>query len=347
MTTSHVGYRNRDATLDDFVSSDLPMQACLERARLAAHTDLPVLILGESGTGKTILARAIHNSSDRAGRPFVSFNAAALSETLLDSQLFGHERGAFTGAQQGVKGKFELADRGTLFLDEIADLSPQGQSKILRAIEDGEFERLGSETVRDADVRVLSATHYPLARLTEGKGFREDLLFRINGVTLMLPPLRARPRDLRALVASEIARASHMQGKAIVGLGRTAAERLFVYRWPGNLRELSKVVHAAVALTTGSVIAEEALLLPDDLELSRTPAVLQAEGPPGRPTSLLLKDAISTHVRFVMQHAQGNKRRAARELGVSRETLARRLRKIAATKQCGSGSAQESGVNAI
>ena len=164
------GYENRDATLDDFVSSDPPMQACLERARLAARTDLPVLILGESGTGKTILARAIHNSSERAGGPFVSFNAAALSETLLDSQLFGHERGAFTGAQSRVKGKFELADRGTLFLDEIADLSPQGQSKILRAIEYGEFERLGSETLREADVRVLSATHHPPRHADRGQG---------------------------------------------------------------------------------------------------------------------------------------------------------------------------------
>ncbi len=124
------------------------MQACLERARVAARTDLPVLILGESGTGKTLMARAIHNSSQRAQSPFISFNAAALSDTLLDSQLFGHERGAFTGAQNRVKGKFELADTGTLFFDEIADLSPQGQSKILRAIEYGEFERLGSETLR-------------------------------------------------------------------------------------------------------------------------------------------------------------------------------------------------------
>jgi transcriptional regulator with PAS, ATPase and Fis domain len=331
MTTRQIGYRNRDATLDDFVSSDPPMQACLERARLAAHTDLPVLILGESGTGKTLLARAIHNSSERARGPFVSFNAAALSETLLDSQLFGHERGAFTGAQFGVKGKFELADGGSLFLDEIADLSPQAQSKILRAIEYGEFERLGSEAVRDADVRILSATHYPLTPLIESKGFREDLFFRINGITVVLPPLRARPCDLRALVASEIARASHIQGKSLVGLSRAAADRLFAYHWPGNLRELSKVVHAAAALTTGSVITEAALLLADDPDIPRARPALRSEGLAGPPTSLLLKDAVHTHVRFVMQRAQGNKRRAARELGVSRATLERRLREIAVT----------------
>src|SRR5262245_46899899 len=178
------------------------MQSCLDRARLAAQTDLPILILGESGAGKTILARAIRNSSARADGPFVSFNAAALSETLIDSQLFGHERGAFTGAHARVKGKFELADCGTLFLDEIADLSPQGQSKILRAIEYGEFERLGSETLRHADVRVLSATHHSAATLVKERQFREDLFYRINGVTVVVPPLRARPNDLRALVTT-------------------------------------------------------------------------------------------------------------------------------------------------
>ena len=193
------------------------MQACLERARLAARTDLPVLILGESGTGKTILARAIHNSSARAGGPFVSFNAAALSETLIDSQLFGHERGAFTGAQSRVKGKFELADRGTLFLDEIADLSPQGQSKILRAIEYGEFERLGSETLRTGRCSraCRPRTIRAAALVRERHVARRPLLSHQRRHDPRAAAPRIARQDLPALVASEIARASQMQGKSI------------------------------------------------------------------------------------------------------------------------------------
>jgi two-component system response regulator HydG len=325
VTPRHLRHAIRDATLDDFVSSDPPMQACLERARLAARTDLPVLILGESGTGKTVLARAIHNSSARAAAPFVSFNAAALSETLIDSQLFGHERGAFTGAQTHVRGKFELADRGTLFVDEVGDLSPQGQSKILRAIEYGEFERLGSDTLRQADVRVLSATHHRPAVLVRERQFREDLFYRINGVTIVVPPLRDRPQDLPVLVASEIARASQVQGKTITGLDPAAADWLFGYRWPGNLRELSKVVQAAVALTNDSVISVASLPLHTDLD-AETGGRRRTDAPVTSAASLRLCDAVHAHIRLVLRHTQGNKRRAARELGVGRETLERQLR---------------------
>ena len=315
-------YDDTDATLDDFCSDDAAMQACLERARMAAKTDLPILILGESGTGKTILARAIHNSSSRRPRPFVSFNAAALSETLLDSQLFGHERGACTGAQNRVKGKFELADTGTLFLDEVADLSPSAQSKILRAVESGEFERLGSETLRRADVRLISATHHPLSAAAGRNGFREDLFFRIAGITLTVPSLRERPHDLPTLLVNEIARASQRHSTSIVGLAREAADRLLTYAWPGNLRELSKVVHAAVALTTGEVIGVEQLLLAG--EAASTPAARPA------PTSdRSLRQAIHRHIARVLDEVGGNKRRAARELGVSRATLERKLQEMA------------------
>lgn len=315
----------RETTLDSFVSHDAPMQACLTRARLAARTDLPVLLLGESGTGKTLLARAIHNSSGRTRGPFISFNAAALSETLLDSQLFGHERGAFTGASSRVKGKFELADGGTLFFDEVADLSPQGQSKILRAIEYGEFERLGSEALQEADVRVLSATHYPVSTLAKNGTFRADLFHRLNGMSITVPPLRERPHDLRVLLADGIGAASRAQEKAIEGLDPDAVELLLAYEWPGNLRELAKVTEAAVALAEDTVIRADVLRMLLDPAGFSTPH--QASRAARR--SMRLEDAVRHHIEWVLDEVRGNKRRAARELGVARATLERKLKEMA------------------
>ncbi len=315
-------------TLDDYQGIDEPMQKCLDQARMAARIDLPILILGESGTGKTLLARAIHNSSSRARGPFVSFNAAALSDTLLDSQLFGHERGAFTGAQNRVKGKFELAHGGTLFVDEIADMSPTAQAKVLRAIEYGEFERLGSESIQVADVRVLSATHFPLDLFTEPERFRRDLLFRIGGLTITLPPLRERRKALPLLLAAEVARASRRQDKSIVGLEREAAQRLFSYPWPGNLRELSRVIDAAVAMAPDEVILAETLILQPLTQGGLSP--LAVSGPTGAPPTrdegnLTLAAAEQRHVRDVLARMGGNKRRAAKALGISRSTLDRKL----------------------
>lgn len=330
----------RAACLDDFRSADPAMRACLDLARTAASTDIPVLILGESGTGKTLLARAIHESSRRSARAFVSFNAAALSDTLLDSQLFGHERGAFTGASRRVKGKFELADGGTLFIDEIADMSAVAQAKILRAVEYGEFERLGSETLQVADVRLVSATHLPLRRFMVSEQFRKDLFYRISGITIALPPLYARPNDLRALIAAEISAASRAQGKEIAALSRAAAERLLAYRWPGNLRELKRVLHTAVAMTTGAAIPLEAILLEEEnagvIESRPSPAAdvdvtpdpvrePSAGGGARRDDDLRLRVAITRHIESVLRLMGGNKRRAARALGLARSTLDRKL----------------------
>lgn len=313
------------ATLADFHTDDEAMQTCLHLAAIAARTDLPVLILGETGTGKSLLARTLHNSSKRAKAAFVEFNAAALSDTLLDSQLFGHERGAFTGAERRVKGKFELADGGTLFIDEIADMSAVAQAKILRAVEYGEFERLGSEQLMEADVRLISATHLPIARFLETDHFRKDLFYRVSGITLRLPPLRDRPNDLRSLVAREVGAASEAMGRAIVGLNRAAADRLMGHSWPGNLRELKRVIHTAVAITEGEVIEEAAVLLEatptgglDDAAPTRAPSPL-VDG------DLSLRAAERRHIRLVLERMGGNKRRAARVLGLSRSTLDRKL----------------------
>ena len=309
-------------SLEDFHSSDPPMARCLELASVAARTDLPILILGESGTGKTILARAIHNSSTRAKGPFVSFNGAALSDTLLDSQLFGHEKGAFTGAQKSVKGKFELAHGGTLFIDEIADMSPLGQAKILRAVEYGEFERLGSEKLQVADVRLISATHFPLQKFLEADQFRKDLFYRINGLTLTIAPLRERPRDLRSLVAAKIAQAAGKQGKTITGLSAAAADLLFDYRWPGNLRELDRVINAAVAMTPGSVIGVDGVIL--DASAFGTPIGEKRDETSGNGNASL-KAMERRHVHQVLESLGGNKARAAKALGISRSTLDRKL----------------------
>jgi DNA-binding NtrC family response regulator len=320
------------ATLGEFQTGDDVMAQCLHLARVAARTDLPILILGETGTGETLLARVIHNSGKRARGPFIAFNSAALSDTLMDSQLFGHERGAFTGADRRVKGKFELADKGTLFLDEIADMTPAAQAKILRAVEYGEFERLGSEQLLEADVRLISATHLPLNRYQAANHFRKDLFYRISGITLRVPALRERPNDLRTLIAAEISSAVATLSRPIVGLSRTAAERLFNYEWPGNLRELKRVIHTAVALTEGDVVEEAALFLEHSEASEGTPAPdgaarvsLPAGSSRGSDPDLSLRAAERRHIRAVLAQLGGNKRRAARALGLARSTLDRKL----------------------
>ena len=330
-------------TLDDLHGVDAAMRRCLDLARVAARTELPILILGESGTGKTMLARAIHNSSRRASASFVAFNAAALSDTLLDSQLFGHERGAFTGASRRVKGKFELADGGTLFIDEIADMTPAAQAKILRAVEYGEFERLGSESLQRADVRLMSATHLPLLSFAEGDHFRRDLFYRVTGLTVTLPALRDRPHDLRALIAAETAAASRAQGKAIIGLSKAAADLLLSHGWPGNVRELKRVIHSAVAMTDGELIPEDAIILDRAMitvaagESDATVAgaagghkitdsdIEDGSRGPQAGDDLKLSTIELKHIRWVLDRMGGNKRRAARVLGLSRSTLDRKL----------------------
>src|SRR5919109_1433486 len=204
--------------VEDLGTTNAAMARCISLAKLAAKSDVPIVLLGETGTGKTLLGHAIHNSSARASGPFISFNASAMSDTLLESQLFGHEKGAFTGAQQAVKGKFELANGGTIFLDEISDMSPLAQVKVLRVLEYGEFERLGSERMLKSNARILCASNCSLQeRVRQGK-FREDLYQRLNGLTLLIPPLRERLEELPGLIANELKASALRQGKNITAI---------------------------------------------------------------------------------------------------------------------------------
>ena len=323
--------------IEDLTTSNDAMARCLQLAALAAKSEVPVVLLGETGTGKTLLAHAIHNSSARAGRPFIAFNASAISDTLLESQLFGHERGAFTGAQQSVKGKFELADGGTLFLDEISEMSPLAQVKILRVLEYGEFERLGSERMLTSNARIICASNCSLReRVGLGK-FREDLYQRLNGLTLLIPPLRERLEELPVLIAAELKAAGLKEGKNIAAIHPEAMEKLLHHEWRGNLRELSHTVRAMTLFCNGSVILPEHVVFPPDLEAGRnrhaneelavTPSSNNKQHEAG--TDFSLASAVKRHVRFVYEQANRNQRRAAKLLDISRATLARHLRNVA------------------
>jgi transcriptional regulator with PAS, ATPase and Fis domain len=319
--------------LEDLTTSNAAMARCLQLAALAAKSDVPVVLLGETGTGKTLLAHAIHNSSTRAGRPFIAFNASAISDTLLESQLFGHERGAFTGAQQSIKGKFELADSGTIFLDEISEMTPLAQVKILRVLEYGEFERLGSERMLTSNARIICASNCSLRERVRFGKFREDLYQRLNGLTLLIPPLRERLEELPALIATELKVAALKEGKNIAAIHPKAMEKLLDHEWRGNLRELNHTVRTMTLFCHGSVILPEHVVFPPDLEphsaamANAQTASMRAESrkEPERHADLLLDSAIKRHVRFVYDQANRSQRQAAKLLGISRSTLARYL----------------------
>jgi transcriptional regulator with PAS, ATPase and Fis domain len=321
--------------VEDLTTTNEAMARCLRLAALAAKSDVPVVLLGETGTGKTLLAHAIHNSSARAAQPFVSFNASAMSDTLLESQLFGHERGAFTGAQQAVKGKFELANSGTLFLDEISEMSPLAQVKILRVLEYGEFERLGSERMLKCDVRIICATNCSLRERVSQEKFREDLYHRLNGLTLLIPPLRERLEELPALIAAELKAAAIREGKSITAIHPEAMERLTAYPWPGNLRELSHSVRTMTLFCEGHVILPEHVVFSPDLaSLQPKRDDKDADVNHSKPNNasagndLSLASAVGRHVNFVYEQTARNQRRTAKLLGISRATLARHLRKL-------------------
>jgi len=295
------------------------MQEVLSLVRRVAPSDATVLIRGESGTGKELIARAIHHASPRAGGPLVAVNCAALPEGLLESELFGHEKGAFTGAAASRKGRFELADGGSIFLDEIGDLPLHLQVKLLRVLQERQFERVGGTRTIPVDVRVLAATHRNLEALVREGRFRDDLYYRINVVTLLLPPLRERREDLSPLIEHFLTRFAGKNGKTIRGLTREARDALLRYDYPGNVRELENLIERAVVLTRDEVIGKS------DLPLTLDEQTAESDAPAGLVAAVeglerrMMRDALS--------RAGGVQTRAAELLGISERVLRYKLRK--------------------
>jgi two-component system NtrC family response regulator len=295
------------------------MQEVLSLVRRVAPSDATVLIRGESGTGKELIARALHYASPRAAGPLVKVNCAALAESLLEAELFGHEKGAFTGAVASRKGRFELADGGSLFLDEIGDLPPHLQVKLLRVLQEREFERVGSSRPIKVDVRLLAATHRNLEALVREGRFREDLYYRINVVTIMLPPLRERREDLPPLIEHFLRAFAGKNGKTVRGLTREAREALLRYDYPGNIRELENLMERAVVLTRDDVIGVE------DLPLAlETPA-----SGSGEEAGLIaaVEGLERRMIREALAKADGTQTRAAELLGISERVLRYKLKK--------------------
>ena len=295
------------------------MQEVLSLVRRVAPSDATVLIRGESGTGKELIARALHYASPRAAGPLVKVNCAALTESLLEAELFGHEKGAFTGAVASRKGRFELADGGSIFLDEIGDLPPHLQVKLLRVLQEREFERVGSSRPIKVDVRLLAATHRNLEALVREGRFREDLYYRINVVTIVLPPLRERREDLPPLIEHFLRAFAGKNGKTVRGLTREAREALLRYDYPGNIRELENLMERAVVLTRDDVIGVE------DLPLTlETPAPGAGEG-----AGLIaaVEGLERRMIRDALAKADGTQTRAAELLGISERVLRYKLKK--------------------
>ncbi len=315
------------------VHRDPAMAALLDRAAQIARAEASVLITGESGTGKEVLARHIHRQSRRARGPFVALNCAALPESLLESELFGHEKGAFSGAVAARKGKFEQADGGTLLLDEIGEMDPRLQAKLLRALQEKEIDRLGGTQPVKVDVRILAATNRDLAAEVRAGRFREDLFFRLNVVALRIPPLRERPGDILALAEHFVARFADANGLPRRELAPEVLPPLLSHPWPGNVRELENTMHRAVLLAQGPVIGTDAIEL-TPLRLDRAPEAPSSATPApapaaARPVSALVGRRVDEVERDLiletLTHCLGNRTRAAEILGISIRTLRNKL----------------------
>jgi len=297
----------------EIIAGDAKMQAALDLGRSVAPTDATVLLTGETGTGKELMARAIHHWSPRADQAFVAVNCAALAETLLESELFGHEKGAFTGAAGQRRGRFELAHGGTLFLDEVGEMTPALQAKLLRVLQDGTFERVGGTKTVTVDVRVIAATNRDVQRLVAERTFREDLYYRLSVFPIVLPPLRERPADILPLAAHILQQAGRRFGKRIVGFADEAQALLQDYAWPGNVRELQNVIERA------AILCREDCITPAHLHLSVSPAVSSLGAPK------TLRELERAAILAALAAHKGNRRQVADQLGIGLRTLYSRL----------------------
>jgi DNA-binding NtrC family response regulator len=298
------------------------MQAVLALVERVAPTNSTVLIGGESGVGKDLVARAIHEHSQRAAGPFIKINSTAIPETLLESELFGYERGAFSGAATSKPGKFELADKGTLFLDEIGDVPATIQVKLLRVLQDREFERLGSTKTHKVDVRLVAATNRDLRAALEEGTFREDLYYRLNVVAIDIPPLREHKEDIPALAEYFLQKSALESAKAAQGITPQAAKLLMDYHWPGNVRELQNVLERAVTLSSGATLDVA------DIHIDAIPPRPSTDSAAALPPGMTLEQWEEEMIREALRRANGNKSQAARALGLSRNALRYRLSKM-------------------
>ena len=301
----------------DLISKSPKMQKIFEFARTVAKSNSNILILGESGTGKELLARAIHNESLRAAGPFVAVSCVALPETLLESELFGHEKGAFTDAVTQKKGKFELAHGGTLFLDEIGDISPKLQLNLLRVLQEKEFTRVGGTKPIKVDVRIIAATNRDLKKAVDEGKFRDDLYYRLNVISIQIPPLRERKEDIPLLVHRFIEKFNIELGKRVEKISEEALKTLMKYDWPGNVRELENVIERAMVITKGTLIK------PEDIQISAEPSKeVRVEG-----EDKSLRAVERAHIQRVLEENDWNIQRSAQILGIDRVTLYKKIKK--------------------
>jgi formate hydrogenlyase transcriptional activator len=314
-------------TIPDLIGSSERFQALLEDVRVVAPTECAVLVQGETGTGKEVIARAIHNSGPRQRGPFVGLNCAAIPGALLESELFGHERGAFTGATEQTIGRFQAAHGGTLFLDEIGDLPLELQPKLLRVLQEQQYERLGSTRTLRADVRVVAATNQDLWRMVEEKTFRADLYYRLSVFPISLPPLRERKDDIPSLVKHFVQRFSRQMGKSIDEVPDGVMEIIKRHHWPGNIRELQNFIERSVIMTSGRVLSPR---------ITELKLLMQATV---SAPSQTLSDAERAHIIGILREANwvvGGRDGAAARLGLPRTTLISRMQKLGISRKPGS-----------